>query len=282
MSTNPPVTDRFRAGTAVDHFERDPAPGAARGHRGHRGAGRRARLDSDRADLRRRPDRHHRRRHHVGDRDRVAGAALLAGAAGWALLATLEHLTLIRRAGLDRRRRRRAGGLTGRPARRRQRDRHREPASFCTSSSARSWCSACAGPPGAGETGTDRPSTGTVRKKTERKGPRHDRHCLPPGHAPTAPRHRGGCAGGGRGKRYGDTVALDGVDLAVPAGAITGLLGPNGAGKSTLLNLIVGLRRPDTGRVELFGGPPADAAAAAASASPRRRPGCRRPCGSVR
>ena len=64
----------------------------------------------------------------------------------------------------------------------------------------------------------------------------------------------------GVGKRYGDTVALDGVDLAVPAGAITGLLGPNGAGKSTLLNLIVGLRRPDPGRVVLFGAPPPDAA----------------------
>jgi ABC-type Na+ transport system ATPase subunit NatA len=60
------------------------------------------------------------------------------------------------------------------------------------------------------------------------------------------------------GKRYGDTVALHEVDLAVTAGAITGLLGPNGAGKSTLLNLMIGLRRPTTGRAELFGGPPTD------------------------
>jgi energy-coupling factor transporter ATP-binding protein EcfA2 len=61
-------------------------------------------------------------------------------------------------------------------------------------------------------------------------------------------------------RRYGDTVALDGGDLDVPAGTMTGLLGPNGAGKSTLLSLLVGLRRPDSGRIELFGGSPQDAA----------------------
>ncbi|GEL16500.1 ABC transporter ATP-binding protein [Pseudonocardia asaccharolytica] len=61
-------------------------------------------------------------------------------------------------------------------------------------------------------------------------------------------------------RRYGATVALDGVDLDVPAGSLTGLLGLNGAGKSTLLNLLVGLRRPDAGQVELFGGSPRDAA----------------------
>ena len=63
----------------------------------------------------------------------------------------------------------------------------------------------------------------------------------------------------GASRRYGSTLALDAVDLEVPAGTITGLLGPNGAGKSTLLNLIVGLRRPTAGRVELFGGSPLDA-----------------------
>ncbi|SCG62992.1 ABC transporter ATP-binding protein [Micromonospora halophytica] len=61
-------------------------------------------------------------------------------------------------------------------------------------------------------------------------------------------------------RRYGDVLALDGVDLAVRAGELVGLLGPNGAGKSTLINLLVGLRRPTAGRVELFGGDPRDPA----------------------
>ncbi|BCL15201.1 ABC transporter ATP-binding protein [Micromonospora sagamiensis] len=57
-------------------------------------------------------------------------------------------------------------------------------------------------------------------------------------------------------RRYGDVLALDRVDLDVHAGELVGLLGPNGAGKSTLLNLLVGLRRPTSGQVELFGGDP--------------------------
>ncbi|MEU5562790.1 ABC transporter ATP-binding protein [Micromonospora musae] len=61
-------------------------------------------------------------------------------------------------------------------------------------------------------------------------------------------------------RRYGDVLALDRVDLTVRAGEMVGLLGPNGAGKSTLMNLIVGLRRPTSGRIELFGGDPRDPA----------------------
>ncbi|WP_328422573.1 ABC transporter ATP-binding protein [Micromonospora sp. NBC_00389] len=61
-------------------------------------------------------------------------------------------------------------------------------------------------------------------------------------------------------RRYGDVLALDRVDLEVRAGELVGLLGPNGAGKSTLMNLLVGLRRPSSGRVELFGGDPRDPA----------------------
>ncbi|MBA8822780.1 ABC-2 type transport system ATP-binding protein [Saccharopolyspora lacisalsi] len=53
--------------------------------------------------------------------------------------------------------------------------------------------------------------------------------------------------------------ALDAVDLDVGAGQLVGLLGPNGAGKTTLLNLLTGLRRPTSGRVELFGGDPREA-----------------------
>ena len=57
-------------------------------------------------------------------------------------------------------------------------------------------------------------------------------------------------------KRYRDTVALRGVDLELPAGRLLALLGPNGAGKTTALQLLCGLRRPDTGTVELLGGDP--------------------------
>ncbi len=47
--------------------------------------------------------------------------------------------------------------------------------------------------------------------------------------------------------------ALRGVDLNVPAGSIYGLLGPNGAGKSTLINILAGLVRKTSGRVEIWG-----------------------------
>jgi ABC-2 type transport system ATP-binding protein len=61
-------------------------------------------------------------------------------------------------------------------------------------------------------------------------------------------------------RRFGSTVALDGVDLDLAPGTLTGLLGPNGAGQSTLISLLVGLRAPDSGTVELFGGSPQNAA----------------------
>ena len=48
-------------------------------------------------------------------------------------------------------------------------------------------------------------------------------------------------------KRYGATVALDGLDLAVPQGAILGVLGPNGAGKTTAVRILTTLARPDAG-----------------------------------
>ena len=52
-------------------------------------------------------------------------------------------------------------------------------------------------------------------------------------------------------KRYGDTVAVDGVSLALAAGETLALLGPSGCGKSTLLRLVAGLESPDRGRVLL-------------------------------
>jgi ABC-2 type transport system ATP-binding protein len=54
-------------------------------------------------------------------------------------------------------------------------------------------------------------------------------------------------------KQFGNVVALDGVDLDVPAGQIHGLVGPNGAGKTTLLGLLLGLSVPDRGTLEILG-----------------------------
>jgi ABC-2 type transport system ATP-binding protein len=54
-------------------------------------------------------------------------------------------------------------------------------------------------------------------------------------------------------KRFADKVAVGGVDLDVPAGSFFGLLGPNGAGKTTTLSMVVGLLRPDAGRVRVLG-----------------------------
>jgi ABC-2 type transport system ATP-binding protein len=54
-------------------------------------------------------------------------------------------------------------------------------------------------------------------------------------------------------KRYGTTVALAGVDLRVPAGAILGLLGPNGAGKTTAIRILTTLSQPDRGWARVAG-----------------------------
>jgi ABC-2 type transport system ATP-binding protein len=54
-------------------------------------------------------------------------------------------------------------------------------------------------------------------------------------------------------KRYGDTLALDSLALAVQEGEVYGYLGPNGAGKTTTIRLLLGLHRPTAGRAEIFG-----------------------------
>ncbi|MGW1347377.1 metal ABC transporter ATP-binding protein [Kribbella sp. NPDC002412] len=57
--------------------------------------------------------------------------------------------------------------------------------------------------------------------------------------------------------RYGDVLALDRVSLTVEAGKVTGLIGMNGSGKTTLFKAIMGMIRPDEGRVRLDGADPA-------------------------
>ncbi|WP_433547039.1 ABC transporter ATP-binding protein [Streptomyces sp. CA-294286] len=54
-------------------------------------------------------------------------------------------------------------------------------------------------------------------------------------------------------KRFGEQVAVAGIDLELPAGKFIGLVGPNGAGKTTTLSMVTGLLRPDQGTVEIGG-----------------------------
>ncbi len=61
-------------------------------------------------------------------------------------------------------------------------------------------------------------------------------------------------------KRYGTVTALGGVSLTLRPGEVVALLGPNGAGKTTAVSLLLGLARPDGGKVRLFGRSPQAAA----------------------
>src|SRR6188768_3615102 len=57
----------------------------------------------------------------------------------------------------------------------------------------------------------------------------------------------------GLGKRFGDLIAVRGIDLDVPRGSFFGLVGPNGAGKTTTLSMVTGLLRPDSGHAFVLG-----------------------------
>ncbi|WP_405161863.1 ABC transporter ATP-binding protein [Nocardia sp. NBC_01499] len=59
----------------------------------------------------------------------------------------------------------------------------------------------------------------------------------------------------------GTVRAVDGLDLIIEQGEIVAFLGPNGAGKTTALDMVLGLARPDSGTVEVFGGTPTEALA---------------------
>jgi ABC-2 type transport system ATP-binding protein len=61
----------------------------------------------------------------------------------------------------------------------------------------------------------------------------------------------------GLSRRFGDKVALDGINLTVPAGSVFGLVGENGAGKTTLIKHVLGLLRAEAGSVRVFGRDPA-------------------------
>jgi ABC-2 type transport system ATP-binding protein len=61
-------------------------------------------------------------------------------------------------------------------------------------------------------------------------------------------------------KRYGTTVALDGLNLSLRPGEIVALLGPNGAGKSTAIKILLGLVAPTSGNTQVFGNDPRKAA----------------------
>ncbi len=63
-------------------------------------------------------------------------------------------------------------------------------------------------------------------------------------------------------KAYGNVRAVDGLSLTLRPGETVALLGPNGAGKSTTLDLLLGLKRPDSGTVGVFGASPREAIAA--------------------
>jgi ABC-2 type transport system ATP-binding protein len=75
------------------------------------------------------------------------------------------------------------------------------------------------------------------------------------GEAAVADNVRSGLAIEARGliKRFDGTLAVDGIDLAVPEGAIYGILGPNGAGKTTTLRMVLGIIDPDAGERRVLG-----------------------------
>jgi ABC-2 type transport system ATP-binding protein len=71
----------------------------------------------------------------------------------------------------------------------------------------------------------------------------------------------GGIIISGLSKSYGAVRAVRSIDLAIAPGETVALLGPNGAGKTTLIDMVLGLTRPDSGSISVFGMPPSEAVA---------------------
>jgi len=73
------------------------------------------------------------------------------------------------------------------------------------------------------------------------------------GRSHIGPMHDPAIRASGLTKRFGDILAVDGIDLIVPAGRIVGLLGGNGAGKTTTIGMILGLLLPSAGTIAVLG-----------------------------
>jgi ABC-2 type transport system ATP-binding protein len=97
-------------------------------------------------------------------------------------------------------------------------------------------------------------SAGTVATMIAAMPETSQRPSVHPGKAPIVARLEGVR------KQYGEVRALENVDFAVRAGELVALLGPNGAGKSTAIKLLLGLARPTSGQVTVFGGNPLEPA----------------------
>jgi ABC-2 type transport system ATP-binding protein len=102
--------------------------------------------------------------------------------------------------------------------------------------------------------GSKTESAGTVATMIAAMPETSQRPSVHPGEAPIVARLEGVR------KQYGEVRALENLDFAVRAGELVALLGPNGAGKSTAIKLLLGLARPTSGQVRVFGGNPLEPA----------------------
>jgi ABC-type nitrate/sulfonate/bicarbonate transport system ATPase subunit len=109
---------------------------------------------------------------------------------------------------------------------------------------------------------------GTVVRRLPEERVQPDRE-QPPYGAGEAPA-TGGITVRGVARRYGEIVALDGVDLAVAEGRRLGVVGPSGCGKSTLLGLVAGLDEPDAGAIEVLGESAPDARLSCCALMPQK------------